>query len=96
MAGTAKPLKDDRLNLRVSRRQRELITEAAEVAHKDLSSFVLDAALVRAEEVIMDRRLYMLSDEQWERFEQVLERPVTPLADKPRLGKLLQEPSILE
>jgi uncharacterized protein (DUF1778 family) len=96
MAPEARARKDDRLNLRVSRRQRELITEAADVAHKDLSSFVLDAALARAEEVITDRRMYLLSDEQWEQFERILERPVTPLAEKPRLARLLRQPSVLE
>ena len=90
----AKALKDERLNLRVSRRQRELISDAAEVSQKDMSSFVLDAALARAEEVITGRQLFSVTDEQWEKFERILERPNQ--TEKPRLEELLKQPSILE
>jgi uncharacterized protein (DUF1778 family) len=96
MAAAEKDLKRDRLYLRVSSRQREVIKEAAEVADKDLSAFVLDAALIRAQRVLADRQLFKLDKARWNQFTEALDRPVTEPSDKPRLLQLLQEPSILE
>jgi len=96
VAKPARQLKNDRLYLRVSPRQREVINEAAETAHKPLTAFVLDAALADAERVLADRRFFRLDSERWDLFARALDRPLTPLSDKPRLGKLLEEPSILE
>ena len=96
MAASDKDLKRDRLYLRVSSRQREVIREAAEVAEKDLSAFVLDAALVRAQRVLADRQLFRLDKTSWNQFTQALDRPVIEPSDKPRLLQLLREPSVLE
>jgi uncharacterized protein (DUF1778 family) len=96
MATAKKQLKDDRLYLRVSSKEREVISEAAEAAHKDLSAFVLDAALVSAESVLANRRLFALDKASWQEFNAILDRPVVPLSSKPRLEKLLYEPSVLE
>jgi uncharacterized protein (DUF1778 family) len=41
---------------------------------------------------LADRRHFALSDEQWDAFQQALDRPVQA---KPRLKKLLSEPGIL-
>jgi uncharacterized protein (DUF1778 family) len=96
MASAERDLKRDRLYLRVSSRQRELIREAAEIAEKDLSAFVLDAAVARAQHVLADRRIFKLSKPSWSQFVEILDRPVVEPSDKPRLLKLLQEPSMLD
>ncbi|MFA5889936.1 MAG: DUF1778 domain-containing protein [Actinomycetota bacterium] len=96
MATPAKEYKDQRLSLRISRRQREVIAQAAEVAETDVSAFVLDAALVSAQKVLADRRFFSISGEAWDRFVEILDRPVTPLSSKPRLEDLLTKPSVLE
>ena len=96
MAAAEKDLKRDRLYLRVSSRQREVISEAAEATQKDLSSFVLDAALIHAQRVIADRQLFKLSKVNWERFVRALDRPVTKPTDKPKLLELLKEPRAVE
>lgn len=96
MATPAKELKDYRLSMRISRRQREVIAQAAEASETDVSAFVLDAALVSAQRVLADRRFFSLSDEAWDRFVEILDRPVTPLSAKPRLEELLTKPSVLE
>ena len=46
-----------------------------------------------AEDTLADRRLFRLDDERWQAFQDVLDRPV---ADKPRLARLLAEKSALE
>jgi uncharacterized protein (DUF1778 family) len=88
--------KDSRLALRISSRQRSVISEAAEAAEKDVTSFVLDAALTDAQRVLAERRLFNLSPEGWARFNDLLDRPTTPLSSKPKLEKLLLKPSVLE
>ena len=42
---------------------------------------------------LADRQLFQLDDERWQAFQDVLDRPV---ADKPRLARLLAEKSALE
>lgn len=96
MATAPKELKDKRLYLRVSPRQRELISEAAEAIDKDVSSFVLDAVMMDAQRVLADRRVFSLDDDRWAAFQRAIDRPVEPLARKPRLKKLLEQPSVLD
>lgn len=96
MTTAPKELKDKRLYLRVSPRQREVINQAAEASDKDVSSFVLDAALRDAQRVLADRRVFSLDDDRWAAFQQAIDRPVEPLASKPRLKKLLEQPSVLD
>lgn len=96
MAAEERELKNQRLALRVSPRQREVIAEAAEASEKDVSAFVLESALNSAQRILADRRIFNLSLEKWTRFNEVLDRPNTPLSSKPRLEKLLLKPSVLE
>lgn len=96
MAAEEKELKNQRLALRVSLRQREVIAEAAEATEKDVSSFVLESALSSAQRVLADRRIFTLDRESWVRFNELLDRPNTPLSSKPKLEKLLLKPSALE
>lgn len=91
MATAARKLKNQRVYLRVSEQQREVIAVAAEVAEKDLSAFVLDSALVTADRVLADRRTFPLDDEQWAQFVAVLDQPATSLDEKPRLKKLFEQ-----
>lgn len=95
MATVGRALKTDRLYLRLSRRQREIIDEAARASEKDVSGFVLDAALANAQQVLMDRRSFTLTGERWGRFVKMLDKPVA-MGRKPRLEKLLREPSVFE
>ena len=96
MATPREQLKDERLDLRVTAREKDIIREAAEIAHQDLSTFVRDTLLQRAERVLADRREFFLPEDRWDAFMELLDRPASPLSDKPRLAKLLTTPSILE
>ena len=91
---TSKELKKERLYVRLSPRQRDVISEAAEAAQKDVSAFVLDAVLADADRILADRRIFDLSDEGLEAFTAALDRDVTPT--QPNLQALLEEPSLLE
>lgn len=85
--------KATRLNLRTSAQQDALIRKAAETVGRSVTEFVLDSACANAEHVLADRNRFVLDDEAWRDFMAALDRPVT---DKPRLKRLLTEPSVLE
>jgi uncharacterized protein (DUF1778 family) len=46
-----------------------------------------------AEDVLADRRVFMASEEVWERFSAALDRPA---ADVPGLDELMNTPTILD
>src|SRR5215467_14131457 len=75
------------INLRISRGQKALIDRAAEALGRNRSDFMLEAACREAEDVLLDRRFFSLSEEDFKRFNAMLEK--TP-AKNPRLARLLK------
>lgn len=86
-------VKDSRIAVRLSSDQDALIRRAAEVEGTSITEFTVDAAVTHAREVLIDRRLFMLSDATWTEFLVVLDRPVV---HKPTLEKLFASESIFE
>ena len=84
--------KTERIDVRASGQVKELLQEAARASHKNVSEFLLDAGIAMAHETLAEQRLFMLTGEQWERFQEALNRPVQ---EKPELRKLLTEPGVL-
>lgn len=78
------------LNMRVAEHRRDLIDAAVEVVGGDRTSFVLDAACKRAEEVLMERRFFLLDSDAFDRFSQALEDH--PIRRNECLKKLLARP----
>lgn len=76
------------INIRALRAQRGLIDKAAAVRNKTRSDFMLEAACQEAENVLLDRRLFHLKDEEYEAFESALKAPV---ADNPALRRMLAQ-----
>ena len=70
------PAKDSRINVRVTSRQERLIRRAAAATDRSLTDFVLDSASRRAEEVLADRRWFVLSDAEWTAFEEAVDAPL--------------------
>ncbi len=89
----AAALRSARLSLRASPEQDRLIRRAAVAAHKNVTEFILESACSTAQQVLSDRRLFLLDDRRWRRFVAALDRPVS---DKPRLRALLSEPTVIE
>ncbi|MDX6042139.1 type II toxin-antitoxin system TacA family antitoxin [Scandinavium lactucae] len=77
---------DVQLNIRVKEAQRALIDTAAGILHKSRTDFILDIACQAAENVILDRRMFNLNDEQYAEFIDMLDAPVTA---NPALDTLL-------
>lgn len=84
--------KSERIDVRTSGPVKQLLQEAARAMHKNVSEFLLDAGVTAANLALAERRHFALGDEQWQAFQQALDRPVQP---KPRLAKLLSEPGVL-
>lgn len=85
--------RDARLNIRTTTKQDTLIRLAAQATNKTVTDFVLDTASSAAEQILADRRWFMLDDSAWAAFEDMLERP--PVV-KPKLRSLLSEPSVFD
>ena len=92
-AGFKSGSKDRRISLRATSSQEELIRAAAHNKGVSVTDFILKCACAHAEEAIADQAHFTLSDRQWKAFTEALDRPAQL---KPRLRKLLAEPSVLE
>ena len=64
-----------RLGLRTTPAQETVLRRAAEVAHKSLTDFILDAAYQAAEQTLLDQRLFMVSGSQYRAILDMLDRP---------------------
>jgi uncharacterized protein (DUF1778 family) len=85
--------RSERLNLRTSTQQQQLIRSAAAAQDKSVTDFVLESATANAERVLADRRWFQLSEDAWKDFESLLDAPVTPT---PKLAALLGEPTVFD
>lgn len=72
------PLRDQAINIRASRRQRDLIDRAAQVLGKSRSDFMLETASREAEDVLLDRTFFTLEPEAFERLTALLDNPPPP------------------
>jgi len=84
--------KTQRIDVRATVPVKQLLQEAARSCHKNVSEFLLDAGVNAANQTLANRRRFVLDDEQWDAFQQALDRPVQT---KPRLKKLLTKPGML-
>lgn len=82
-----------KLDLRLSPEAKQRLQAAALASRRSVSEFVLDSALVRAEETLADRTRFGLDAERWAAFLEALDAPPR---DLPRLARLFREPSVFE
>lgn len=60
--------RSERINIRVAPEQRSLIDQAAKAIGKTRTDFILDAATREAEHTLLDQRLFLLDDAQWQQM----------------------------
>jgi uncharacterized protein (DUF1778 family) len=77
----------ENINLRVSRVQKSLIDRAAQALGRNRSDFMLETACREAESILLDRRYFALPEEDFKRFNALLDKPP---ASNPRLARLLK------
>lgn len=85
--------KQERLSLRATPRQVELIDEAAAAVEKTRTDFMLDIAVQESKRILADLRTFILGDEERDAFLMLLDRPIV---EKPRLRTLFERGSVLE
>jgi uncharacterized protein (DUF1778 family) len=77
-----------KLDLRLSLQAKEKLQAAAQAAHRSMSEFVLESALIRADETLASRTRFELDADRWQAFLTALDAPPREL---PRLARLFQE-----
>ncbi|AYC18128.1 hypothetical protein DZA65_01226 [Dickeya dianthicola] len=70
--------KNARVELKTSPDLKDVLREAATAAGLDLSAFILNAALERAESVLDNQRRRQLSAASWQQLNQLLSEPAAP------------------
>ena len=83
----ARKSRDETINLRASQRQKTLIDRAADALGRNRSDFMLETACREAEAVLLDRRYFSLSAEEFKRFTSLLDKPP---GNNVRLRRLLK------
>jgi uncharacterized protein (DUF1778 family) len=68
-------VKEDRLQIRVNPADKALLERAAAASHLNMSSFVVQAAALKAEEVLAERSSIRLSPDASTAFCEALEKP---------------------
>lgn len=86
---SARAVCKEKLNLRLSSEDKRTLAAAASISNRSVSEFVRDSALSRADEVLADRRTFVLSKAKWAEFQASLDAPTRTL---PRMQRLLIEP----
>lgn len=85
--------KSERWNLRVTPAQDAIVRRVLEANGESLNEYVVRHALEAAQTDLADQRVFVADDVQWRKLQRVLDRPAVK---KPRLARLLAEPSVLE
>jgi len=86
-------VRSGRLGIRTTPAQAALIQRAAEATRKSVTEFVLSSVCEKAEQTLLDQRLFMVDEENWLAFQAALERPALV---KMGLQSLIAEPAIWE
>jgi uncharacterized protein (DUF1778 family) len=82
-----------RLNLRTTGQQEALIRTGAETRGMNVSQYILETVCRQAEQDLADQCHFQVSEEKMKAFLAALDQPPQP---KPRMKRLLSEPSVLE
>lgn len=85
--------KNDRIDLRAKKSQKDYLAHAATLCGMKLSSFVLESALKEAEAIVNQNVHFALSEKQWKDFCSALDQPACEI---PKLKKLVTGPDIFD
>ncbi|MGH3929998.1 MAG: DUF1778 domain-containing protein [Pseudonocardiaceae bacterium] len=85
--------RESRINLRASARQEQLLKQAAAATERTMADFIVEStvfivesAVAETERVLADKRWFLIDDNQWDKFQRLLEQPPR---DLPKLRTLL-------
>ena len=81
------PKKPVSINIRAKAAQKDLIDQAAERLGSSRSEFMLQAACLAAEEVLLDQAFFSVNEEAFEKLQTLIDEPLPPTD---RLRRLLK------
>jgi uncharacterized protein (DUF1778 family) len=84
---SAAKIKRETLNIRIKPEERSLIDQAASLRGKNRTDFILSAARLAAEEVLLDQATIATTPEAYAKFLALLDKPPSP---NKRLRKTMQ------
>jgi uncharacterized protein (DUF1778 family) len=87
----ASATKDNRLELRLTSEQKREIEHAAAIAGRSVTEFSVPLLVEHAEQVIQQDRRLRMSQESWNAFNAILERPAQHID---ALAELIRRPSV--
>jgi uncharacterized protein (DUF1778 family) len=93
MIMSPRPTRSEKLDLRLTRKAKQTLQEAAAASNRSVSEFVLESALARADEALANRQTFVLDAVHWKAFMAALDAPPRSL---PSLERLLKEPGFFE
>jgi uncharacterized protein (DUF1778 family) len=93
MPSIAPERRTEKLDVRVSPSAKARLQAAAAAVNRNMSDFVMESALARADETLADRRVFGLNAEKWTEFQKALDAPPRVL---PRMKKLLTKPGFFD
>ena len=80
--------KDDLIQIRATAATKAILNRAAAMRGQKLSEFMLESARARAEETILDQRLFALDEDAYRQFIAMLDAPAKPdKALRARMGR---------
>ena len=85
--------RSEKLDLRITPGDKQILRTAASALGLTLAQFVLESAMARAQETLPHRRAFALDADTWAAFMAALDTPPRSL---PRLKRLLKERSVFE
>ena len=85
--------KEATLQLRISSKQKLLLSQAAKLRNMTLSGFVLERAFNAAQELLFDQVNFSLDESSWESFCQAIDAPSVLVAN---LNQLLNQKGLLD
>jgi uncharacterized protein (DUF1778 family) len=91
MSGLA--MKNERLALRVTARQKRVIERAAAAVGRNVTDFSVQTITERAEDILTNQPIFPVSQEAWDDFMIHLEAPARPVEE---LVALLHRPSLFD
>ena len=86
-------LKETKVQLRMRPLQKDVIARAAELKQTTMTIFMIEHAFQAAQQILADQTHFYLTPEEWDEFCAALDAPPV---DRPRLRKLLTEPSVFD
>ena len=75
---TTKPLKSERIDLRLTQEVKEILARAAHLARQPLSAFLIESAYEKANKLIAEQERLILSNEERDKFLALLDNPPMP------------------